>query len=368
MASFKFLTSSALCLCLALPVAAMEITDMQAAYDQAEVLRKTASSSADISKALDIQQALYDQGNRKSLLRIAQLQAALGQGDAALKSFETASAAGSDYARFLMAQHHAQGDFGAASQPELGLSMLKEMLDGPNKARSELALAQLYQKGIGGTQAQANTLLAGLALQGNSRAADFLLRNHERRSTRMSGLNLSDVTKAMEDKVDQGDTRAAKVLARAYLRLARYIPNAAQKHKMLVADHLDMLPAAYQSAEIVSAQYNYKNHAASARDLATQLEPVTGEAFAQAALRLRGIEKTAFVYVVQKELSEMGAYSGSISGKLTRPTINAMFAYCRENEIFDTCQHGPLNYDSSRLIARAIGADKAVRLGETAQN
>lgn len=364
----KSLTSTALCLCLAWPVSAMDITDVDAAYEQAEVLRKTARSSDGLSQALDIQQALYDQGHRKSLLRIAQLQAALGQGPEALQSFETASAAGSDYARFLMAVNHARGDFGAASNPDLGLTTLQDMSEGENGARAQLALAELYQSGIGGTLPQANEIFANLALHGHSRAAELLLRNQENRSTRMSGLDVSAITDVLEQQVDEGDARAAKVLARAYLRLRRSIPGAAQKHRALVADHLDMLPEKTRAAEVVSAQYDAKNPASSARALASTLEPVTGEAFTQAALRLRGIEKTAFVYVVQKELKAQDAYSGTVSGKLTKPTIQAMFAYCRKNQIFDTCQHGPLTYDSSRLIARAIGADKAARLAPTAQN
>lgn len=368
MGHFKFLTTSAVCLCLAMPLAAMDSAEMQEAYNMAETLRKTAKTDADLAKALTIQQDLYDKGNRASLLRMAQLQVALGQGEDALKSFTAAGEAGSGYARHLLAVHHARGDFGEASQPDVGLASLKEMAAEPDGTRAQLALAALYQDGIGGSRADANAIFADLALGGDSRAAKIVLRSHEKRSTRVPGLDVAAVVAAMEDNLEKGDARAADVLARAYLRLNRYIPNAAQRHRDLVENHLDLLPEKKRLAETVSAEYNYRNHAASARNLAEKIAPATGEAFVQAALRLRSIEKTAFVYVLQKELAALEAYNGPATGKLTTRTIRAVFDYCRKNEIFDTCKHGPVNYDSSLLIARAIGAEKAARLSQTASN
>ncbi|UZD89585.1 hypothetical protein [Cognatishimia activa] len=368
MGHFKILSTSAICLCLAMPLSAMDAAEIKEAYNMAETLRKTASTEADLAKALDIQQGLYDQGNRKSLLRMAQLQVALGQGEDALKSFTAASDAGSGYARHLLAVHHARSDFGAVSQPDVGLATLKEMAAQQDGQRAQLALAELYQDGIGGSRADANAIFADLALAGDSRAAKIVLRSHEKRSTRVQGLDVVGVVSAMEANLEKGDGRAADVLARAYLRLDRYIPNAAKRHRDLVANHIDLLPESKQLAEIVSAEYDYLNHSASARKLTAQLEPATGEPFVKAALRLRGIEKTAFVYLLQKELAALDAYSGPATGKLTTRTIRSVFAYCRKNDIFETCKHGPVNYDSSLLIARAIGAEKAARLSQTASN
>ncbi|SCZ71850.1 hypothetical protein SAMN04488118_11312 [Epibacterium ulvae] len=371
-----FLTSypraGILCLCLSLvviqPARAVEGTDPKEAYALAEELRKTGRSAAEWQQALDLQQMLFTQGNKKSLLRVAQLHLLLGQQDAALQRFEQASAAGSSYARFLTANHHAQGDFGAASTPEVGLAALRQMAVGENAGRAQLALAQLYTKGIGGTEADGDALFSTLAVEGNSRAASVVLRKHERRGTRLPDLDVKAVVAAQEAHLAQGDRRAATVLARAYLRLRRYIPNAAARHRALVADHMALLPEKTRYAEVVSAEYDRRNHRASARALTAKLEPVTGESFTQAALRLRGIERTSFVYLLQKELAALQAYSGPVHGKLTRPTLQALLRYCRAQGGFDTCKHGPLNYDSSLLIARAIGMAKETRRAEGPQN
>lgn len=368
MGSFKFLATTAVCFCLATPLVAMDSAEMKEAYNMAETLRKAAKSDEDLAKALIIQQDLYEQGNRASLLRMAQLQIALGQSEDALKNFTAAADAGSGYARHLMSVHHARRDFGELSQPEVGLAALKEMAAEADGTRAQLALAALYQDGIGGSRTDANAIFADLALAGDSRAAKIVLRSHEKRSTRLPGLDVAAVVEAMEGNLEKGDGRAAEVLARAYLRLNRYIPNAAQRHRDLVAENLELLPEKKRLAEIVSAEYDYRNHAASARNLAEKIEPSTGEPFVQAALRLRSIEKTAFVYVLQKELAALQVYNGPATGKLTTRTIRAVFDYCRKNEIYDTCKHGPVNYDSSLLIARAIGAEKAARLSQSASN
>lgn len=341
---------------------AMDKEAMAKAYQEAEQIRKSSKSEADLTRALEMQQDLYAKGNRNSLLRIGQLQLALNQGEAAYDSFKKASEAGSGYARHLLAVHHARGDFGSKSNPELGMNALKTMSEGSDGMRAKLALAELYDQGIGGTTADANQIFAALAAEGHTRAASFVLRKHEKSSTRIRGADIVAIVNALEKQVDEGNPQAASILARAYLRNARYIPNARARHAALVENHLEMLPAKNRMAEVVSATYDYKNHAGSARRLSAELESATGDEFVQAALRLRGIEKTAFVYLMQKELAALDAFNGRPTGKLTNRTIQSMFAYCRKNGIYDTCKHGPITYDSSLLIARAIGAEKQQRL------
>lgn len=352
------------CLCLPGSLLAMEKDQIAAAYKEAETLRKTAKSDADLMRALEIQQDLYDNGNRASLLRVAQLQMKLNQQEASFESFKTASENGSAYAQLLNATHHARGDFGDLSDPDQGMNALKTMAAAPDGAKAQLALAELYDVGIGGDKSQANAIFASLAAEGNPRAASIVLKKHEKSSTRIRAADVNAIVSSLEPQLEEGNRQAASVLARAYVRLPRYIPNARARHQDLVNSHLDLLPASKQPAELVSAGYNYRDHSGSARSLSTQLEPVDGEAFVQAAMRMRGIEKTAFVYLVQKELAAIDAFSGRANGKLTDRTIRSIFAFCRENGFFDTCKHGPINYDSSLLIARAIGAEKQKRLSQ----
>ncbi len=473
MRGVKYIMSAVVCVCLAGPVYADQAADMAKAYDLAESMRKSASGDDDLRRALEIQQDLFAKGNRKSLLRVAQLQLRLGETDEAMASFQSATDAGSGYARFLLAFHHARGDFGSASDPKEGLTTLKEMSVGNDPARAQMALADLYEDDIGGTQSDAFALYAALAETGNPRAlwkhgryllngsavpadtkmaaeslrkavdagydralldlasaqifnrdfqgaqasldraveldlrsakaqramahykgnlgeysdptlgrsdliamaetgntaaASIVLRNHERRSTRMREADVKAIVSALEQNLENGNRHSAVVLARAYQKLRAFVPNARSRQAALVQDHLSLLPKDKRMAESVSATYDVRKHSSTTRIIADMLEPASGEAFVQAAMRLRGHERTSFVYLVQKELAALDAYRGAPSGRLTSSTISAIFAYCRAQGIFETCKHGPVTYDSSLLVARAIGAEKQQRLSSAASN
>ncbi|MDC0739503.1 hypothetical protein N6L24_14535 [Cognatishimia sp. SS12] len=454
-------------------LAAQTAENAKALYERAEVLRKSARSNADLREALKLQQDLLAQGSNRSQLRIAQLHFALGEKDLARTAFEAAAESGSASARMSLAKYHATGGFGASSDPEKGIAMLTALAEGPNPARAQMTLADLYMEGVGGTPNEAialyqaaatagearasaklgsaylrgngttqdmtaaadalNTAVSGgyeaallhlaeaqialgrgadaaqslqkavdlglkgaeakqalahyegklgassdrtlgergllqMATAGNTSAANIVLRNHERRSTRMGGADVPAIVAALEDRMAQGDARATHILARAYRELRRFIPGASAKHAALVADHLQNLPEKDRYAEIVTARYDLANHGKSRRALTEELEAVSGPAFVSAAMRMRGIERTSYVYLMQSELKALGAYPGSVSGKLTQRTIDAMFDFCRAEGIFETCKHGPVTYDSALLMAQAVAERKKERLAGAAEN
>lgn len=457
----------------ALSALAQGTQSTQETYQTAETLRKSASSDAELRRSLEIHQKLFEQGEKKSLLRIAQVQMELGEHAKAATAFEIAANSGSGFARFLLAKNHATGAFDTFSNRDLGLGMLQDMAQSETPDRAQMALADLYASGNGGTPEQAFELyktlgengsaralwktgqylldgktvdtnpmasanafqaaaeggfdyaliglsraqitlgdfegakqsldqavdkgvknaeaeramahfqgklgtwsdkalgrsgVIALAQSGDTSAASVVLRNHERRSTRMNDANVSQIVQALEGKMQSGDRKATSVLARAYLKLRPFIRNARAKHATLVEEHLVNLPKTQRMAERVSAEYDFANHARSARKMTEILKSSSGEAYTKAALRLRGIEKTSYVYLLQSEMRDLGAYSGSISGKMTRSTINAIFAYCKAQNIFDTCKHGPVTYESSLLISKAIGEEKRIRMLEASKN
>lgn len=457
----------------ALSVLAEGTSSPQETYELAEKLRTSANNDADLRRALEMHQGLSDQGEKKSLLRIAQLQLELDDYAKALAAFGAAANSGSGFARFLLAKNHAVGAFDTLSSRDLGLGMLQDMAKGATPDRAQMALADLYAEGNGGTPKQAFELYKALGEKGSSRAlwktgkylmdgtvvdtdpleaanafqaaaeggfdyaliglsqaqislgdfqgasssldqaveknvkkaeieramahykgalgslsdktlgrssivalaqagdtsaASVVLRNHERRSTRMREADVVQIIQALETKMESGDRNATSVLARAYLKLRPFIGNARQKHAKLVEDHIGNLSEKQRMAERVSAEYDFANHARSARNMTEILKPTTGEAYTKAALRLRGIEKTSYVYLLQSEMRDLGVFTGRVSGKMTRSTISAIFNYCKAQGIFETCKHGPVTYESSLLISKAIGEEKRIRLLEVSKN
>jgi TPR repeat protein len=77
----------------------------------------------------------------------------------------------------------------------------------------------------------------------------------------------------------------------------------------------------------------------------------------QAVQMLFWSNKNAYVYVLQQQLKKAERYGGALDGRLTRNTIAAFNAACREsNAETQVCSMGPLTPDYAVLMSKQIGS------------
>lgn len=312
------------------PVRAMQVLKQLGAEGHGRSLAKLGNLAmqapglpADYGPTISYYQRAADAGYDYALIGLSRALLADGQGAAALRTIEQAVEKGVRTAPSRMAIWHYQGDFGEASDKAFG--------------RRELTR---------------------LAESGDVLAARAALINHERRSRRITELDLPKVLAGLESATKDGDRLATVSLARAYRNLSFLIPDARAKHAALVAEYGDQMGVRSEVPERLHALYDRNNHRNSRKKAYEFLQQVEGEGFAYGLLRLRSIERTAYVYVLQKELADLGYYDGSATGFLTKRTILAIFDYCDEFGMSDTCIHGPISYDTASIMVKSLAEQR----------
>ena len=327
-----------------------------AKYSFARALEMGNGTSADKQQALALYRDLAQ--NQQHGLSAMRLGAMALEGDgmaqdlnAAAGYYQNAAANGIDYA--LVGLARAQQAMGKNAE---ALSTINSAVEkGVQQAAARRAIWH-YQEELGAASDKAfgRSELKRLAEAGDVMAARSALVNHERRSRRITTLDLDTVLAGLNDRMAGGDQLATVALARAYRELRWLIPNARGKHAELVKTYGSQLGPQYETAENLTALYDRNNHRQSRTKAYDYLQTVKGEGFGYGMSRLRSIERTSYVYVMQKELAELGYYSGSASGKMTRRTTKAMLKFCADEGLYDTCIHGPLNYDSALEMSLAL--------------
>ena len=77
----------------------------------------------------------------------------------------------------------------------------------------------------------------------------------------------------------------------------------------------------------------------------------------QALQMLFWSNKNAYVYVLQQQLKKAERYGGPLDGRLTRSTIGAFNAACRESsKDASVCSMGPLTPDYAVMMSKQIGS------------
>jgi hypothetical protein len=71
--------------------------------------------------------------------------------------------------------------------------------------------------------------------------------------------------------------------------------------------------------------------------------------------RVRWINANAFVFFIQRRLTELEIFSGKLDGRLTLATIKAISQYCKQKQISDVCRLGPLHGSASSMLAQMYG-------------
>ena len=274
----------------------------------------------DAAAAIEYYRSAGENGQPNAWLELARVYFDESQYDEAIAAFENAIAGGVDSAAAEYATAHFLGEFGPRSDRALGAQMLET---GAENGDVEMAAAAL-------------TLW-------------------ERRSRRINSLDLEGVIAQMDAKMQAGDETATRALARAYRVLRWRIPQATTRHRDLVANYGDQLGNDY-FVELFHSTYDTGRHSASRAATYDLVKPLVGEDFYDAARAVRATEMTAFVYLLQKELGELGYYSGRASGTFNNATLRATMRFCADQDIMDTCTHGPLTSTASSDIIASLAA------------
>jgi tetratricopeptide (TPR) repeat protein len=282
--------------------------------------REGTFDDVDLDAAAAYYRASAENGFDFSWLVLARLSLDLGNYDQAEEAFQKAIDADVDDAEAEFARAHFLGELGPLSDRSLGAEKIES---GAESGDVELAAAAI--------------------------------RLWERRSRRIQTLDLERVIALLDQEMRNGDEDATKALARAYRTLGWRIPQARARHAEIVSDFGDQLGKNYYR-EFFHTSYDPSRHTQSRAVAYDVVQSLHGEDFDQAARALRATEMTAFVYLLQQEFASLGYYNGRASGTFNGATLRATMQFCEDQNIMDTCTHGPLRYSASIDIIEALAS------------
>ena len=333
-------------------------TGERAAYALATLLWAGDGVAMDQARAISIYSNLADRGNARALRTMGRLNLSGNNPELAPK----------DLTRAIALLQEAVNQGSANALRDLGVAHIET----GNYEDAQLAYSTAVQLEVSGAAAdlanahfrsllgpvsdpaKGRAELKRLAEMGDVGAARHALRHYERRSRRITELDLDLVVANLWQATEAGNGSAARVLARYYRNLSWMMTDEREQVARLVRDHGDILGARSLAAETVSVLYDRNDHRASQARVTDYLDNLSGPGYTQALLRLRSIEIQAYLRVLQTSLRDLGYYDGRISGLASGRTIEAIRRFCQDEGIDETCKHGPVAFQSSRLIAEAL--------------
>lgn len=334
----------------------------RAIYTLADIYYRGEVVEADPKRAFSLFQPLAENGSPWALSRIGALNLSgdLGQVDAeaAAAAYSKAVALGHD--RALSGLTEALIAAGRYEEAIEAADMAVEK----DASSAALKRAQWHLDGEFGPLSDRKLgalMLASLVNEGDFYAARLASYRYPDNPRLLNTLDLDRMFAVLEEAGAQGNHRGTSAAARAYRKLDRRLPNARKRHARLIEQQGELLAPRTRAIEEIYAAYNVNAHRRSREAAAAILSGYDGEAFEAGMMELRGIERTAFVYVLQNELRDLGLYTGPRHGRLTSRTISAILRFCRDVGIADVCRHGPIQKDASRAIVNAVGTVKQSR-------
>lgn len=332
-----------------------EVNFPKAKFALAEAYRRGQGTLPDISAAREIFTELAEQNDPRALQRIGELALNNASSRGELEQAEAVLTESVELGNLqaLIALSDVQFQAGRKSQSRE--TLVKASSAGVRGAELKLAQADFLKEfGSASERAVGQKRLIELAESGDTRAASAVLRLYERKSRRIKELDLNKVVNQLEDAAQNGDPHAAEALARFHRRLSWLKPGGRARHARIVDDYGKYMRVNRYVPEVLQKTYNPNAPIASRPEVAKVIDEAEGLAYFYGLRELRSIDRTAYAYVLQRELKKLGYYNGRVSGRLTRPTVKAVLKFCRDHGVYDTCIHGPLNYDSVTLTARAL--------------
>jgi tetratricopeptide (TPR) repeat protein len=360
----------------------------------ADLYMSGALGEVDAEAAIPAYEKAIQLGGVALRTRLAEAHLTLGRYKDALATLEEAVADQDERALLQMVRWHRDGAFGPYSDPGRGAAALDELLrvgaidaETANKFRVSLA-SQMLEDGL--YDDAAKTLLPALR-DHDPRALYRFMRWHvDGRFGPLSDqdagiaalgelIRIRDVDAAifasfrlqediyakvldrdlvlgiLAEAVQAEDGAATRALARAYRTADIRGP-----HRDLVDRYAKQIELDDRVIELVYASHDPSDHLQSRGRAAEILATVGGQAFVSGMMQLRSLERTSYVYVLQVELAKLGYYDGPKNGALTKATIRAMLALCRDSGFLDECRKGPFSKENSQLIVEAVARLKRV--------
>jgi len=336
-------------------IAENEDNDLAALY-LADAYAAGQGTSPDIAAALALYEDLSKRGNAMADLRLGELYAEGTQVPQdlprAIDHFGRAIAGGNDTARVGLAKALVAAGRGAEALPVIDEAVARGV-----RMAETLRAVWHFEGGFGDASDRAfgAAEMRRLAEAGDVYVARRALIAHERKSRRIEGLDLEKVLAGLNVAAEAGNQQAMISLARAYRELAWLIPDARERHRALVERYGAELGVDYEVPERLESLYD-PDHPAESREAAFAfLAKQGGEAFENGLMRLRTIDQSAYVYALERLLQDRGYATGPADGTLDTASLAAVQAFCRDEGLWDVCQHGPLNYDSAKVIVPVLG-------------
>lgn len=330
-----------------------------AKFTLARAFERGTGTDLDLAKARQIYRELADDDHGPSIRRLGDFarEGTFGDPDiaAAAQYYRSAAETGYDYSWIVLARLYLdQGEY----QQSIDAYQAAIAAD---VARAQVELAErhfLLDFGPLSDREYGASVIEDMAENGDVYAAARALSLWERRSRRIATLDLDGTLAFLNDQMEQGDPLATVALAKAYRNLGWRIPQARQKHRALVETFGDQLGSAYMR-EFMYDLYDQANHSQSRRDTYEAVSAQKDESFVEASTALRFTEITAFVYLLQNELNDLGYGAGSPSGQFDSASLRATLQFCTDQGIFDICKHGPLTVPASLAIIRQLAVERS---------
>lgn len=252
-----------------------------------------------------------DAGRPYSLAPLARVEVALGNGAAAFDLLVEADRLNMPVATRQLAFAHIDGHLGEHSRPDVGFEMLSPLI-----------------------------------LSKNAKAAVPLLARYNWR--RLPDPAHPTLVSVVEELALKGDPKAAET---ALVYLTRVEPNEIDRR-------LALFEVPGQSTVVRSSQEIAL--AGSIRPSEFWLEAnrvlkmTDQNALERAAVVTFRINRNAFYFFLQGELSKLGYDPGPTDGILGPSTIQAIERFCRDRGIWGSCAHGPERIDTVRSLANQL--------------
>jgi TPR repeat protein len=328
------------------------------AYRMADYYRTgTGGLARDRQQALRFYQLAEQGGETRALLRLGDLHntyhAELGLEQArAVEYYEDAVAVGDNVGLVRLANLYRTGIEGVPADAQASISYYQSAIDAGNVG-AIVTLAEGYLDGsLGGEPGIGVQLLQTATSDGVSGAAVALARAYLG-----SGTLLPDPERAvsiLSDAAQAGDTEAGRLLIRLYVGglsgVGRNL-SAARDTLDNISAGLEPAALAFESLVITIAG---RPAPASYPDLLADFGQLSQQGKRNLLARIYGLNTNAYVFLIQHRLSELGFYSGEMSGMLTSTTIAAFNRACAAFAIETQCLNGPLSFSARRASQESL--------------
>lgn len=297
--------------------------DLNAMQMTGDYLRAGEYIEADSQSAIDAYERLAEGGNLSGYTKIAEMYidgtAGVKNPQKAIRYYEKAIQAGLPGAELGLLNAHVNGRLGKLSTPALSFKKLIRLANGGN-AEAVVTVANAYYWGSGGAE------------KNPKRAIAMLTKASESGNMNASRRLLVIYRDAPGGRVSQSITLARKVLEGMKDRLD---PISYKREKLIIDASVARTPA--EMSEV----------ATTFGEISTFSRPAT-------LFSIKSANANAYVFIVQKRLSDAKLYDGPISGLLTASTIRVINSICETGMGKERCKKGPLDSDAVRQVAIAL--------------